>query len=146
MSQRQQQPGRAEARAPATAAPTGPRIAVVGPCASGKSTLVRHLRAVGLDARMPAQEHSEIPEMWYKLLKPDFLVALDAANEALRARRPDVDLSDDYLATERERLAHARAHAGLTLDTTDLSPTEVFARVAAWLRECGVVVANDEAG
>lgn len=110
------------------------RIAVVGPCASGKSTLVERLRAEGWDARMPAQEHSGVPDMWRKLLAPDILVALDARDEVLQARRPDVDLASSYLATERERLAHARAHADLLIDTSDLSPDEVYTRLMEWLQ------------
>src|SRR3712207_5568053 len=76
------------------------RVAVVGPCASGKSTLVTRLRAEGWDARMPAQEQSGVPDMWRKLLAPDILVVLDARDEVLQARRPDVGLASSYLATE----------------------------------------------
>lgn len=118
------------------------RIAVVGPCASGKSTLVRRLRAEGWDARMPAQEHSGIPDMWRKLLAPDILVALDARDEVLQSRRPDVDLDSKYLATERERLAHAHAHADLIIDTSDLTPDEAYARLAAWLADRGMMAGS----
>ena len=40
------------------------RIAVVGPCASGKSTFAKALKAAGYEARHPAQEHSYVPNMW----------------------------------------------------------------------------------
>ncbi|GAP64372.1 hypothetical protein ARMA_2795 [Ardenticatena maritima] len=112
-----------------------PRIAVVGPCASGKSTLVRRLRAEGWDARMPAQEHSYVPDMWQRLSKPDVLIYLDADNETLRRRRPGHTLNDTYLAQERERLQHAYAHADLILDTTHLTPEEVYQRVMDFIRE-----------
>lgn len=115
------------------------RIAVVGPCASGKSTLIGRLRAAGWDARMPAQEHSGVPEMWRKLLAPDILVVLDARDEVLQARRPDVDLESTHLATERRRLAHARAHADLVIDTSDLTPDEVYERVMGLLATRGLV-------
>ncbi len=117
---------------------SGPRVAFVGPCGAGKSTLVKELRARGLDARMPAQEHSGVPDMWRKLLKPDLLVALDAPNDVLRQRRPTSDLSDSFLAEERRRLAHAFAHADMALDTSELSPTETTELVLRWLDERGV--------
>jgi hypothetical protein len=119
---------------------SGVRVAFVGPCATGKSTLVRRLRAAGVDARMPAQEHSGVADMWRKLVKPDLLVALDASNEALRARRPEVDLNDDFLSVERQRLAHALAHADLRLDTTALDAEQVYETIVGWLRGRGVEV------
>ncbi|MBA3534013.1 MAG: hypothetical protein H0T73_19000 [Ardenticatenales bacterium] len=111
----------------------GPRVAFVGPCGAGKSTIVLRLRELGWDARMPAQEHSGVPDMWRKLLKPDFLIALDAPNEVLRKRRPGIGLSDAVLDEERRRLAHALAHADFTLDTSVLSAEEVVREVVGWL-------------
>ena len=49
------------------------RIAIVGPCGAGKSTLARNLRLKGRQARAIAQEHSYVPAMWQCLTKPDFL-------------------------------------------------------------------------
>lgn len=115
----------------------GPRVAFVGPCGAGKSTIALKLRALGWDARMPAQEHSGVPDMWRKLLDPDFLVALDAPNEVLRGRRPGIDLSDAVLAEERRRLAHAFDHADLTLDTSGMTVEAVVARVLDWLEAQG---------
>jgi hypothetical protein len=111
----------------------GPRVALVGPCGVGKSTIVEALRARGIDARMPAQEHSGVPDMWRKLLKPDFLVVLDAPNEALRQRRPGIGLDDAFLAEERRRLRHAYAHADLTLDTGALTVAETIQQLLRWL-------------
>jgi hypothetical protein len=105
------------------------RIAFVGPCGSGKSTVVYQLRAMGIDARMPAQEHSGIAAMWQKLLNPDMLFVLDAPNPVLRERRPGIDLNDEYLAEQRRRMAHAYAHAHTTFDTSDLTPDEIVAAV-----------------
>ncbi|MBK7217144.1 MAG: hypothetical protein IPH95_08855 [Candidatus Promineofilum sp.] len=75
---------------PAPPLPRSPalRIAVVGPCASGKSTLTAALRAAGYEARMPAQEHSYVPDMWRRLVDPDVLIYLDISYEALLERRP----------------------------------------------------------
>lgn len=120
----------------------GPRVALVGPCGAGKSTIAERLRALGLDARMPAQEHSGVPDMWRKLLAPDLLVALDAPNEVLRQRRPGVGLSDDLLARERQRLHHARAHADLRLDSSELSPDEIVAVVLREIEEYRLRIEN----
>lgn len=105
------------------------RIAFVGPCGSGKSTVVHQLRAMGIDARMPAQEHSGIASMWQKLLNPDMLFVLEAPNAVLRERRPGINLTDDYLAEQRRRMAHAYAHAHTTFDTGHLTPDEIVAAV-----------------
>lgn len=124
------------------------RLTIVGPCASGKSTLAARLRERGLDVRTPAQEHSEVPSMWLRFTRPDVLVYLDAANHELRRRRPEAYLGDEKLARERRRLAHAREHAHLCVDTTHLTPEEVFDRVWTWLLAHGLVTeeSNDERG
>src|SRR5690349_16050778 len=111
-----------------------PRVAFVGPCASGKSTVVDRLRDMGIDARMPAQEHSGVQDMWEKLLHPDLLIVLDAPNEVLRERREGVtDLSDEYLADERLKLAHAFANADATFDTSVTPPEDIVRDVLALL-------------
>lgn len=111
------------------------RIAFVGPCGSGKSTVVHQLRAKGIDARMPAQEHSGIASMWQRLLNPDMLFVLDAPNDVLRERRPGIDLNDEYLAEQRRRMAHAYAHAHTTFDTGRLTPEEIVAAVLELMNE-----------
>ena len=55
------------------------RIAIVGICASGKTTLVRGLREAGYDAYNVAQEHSCIHDFWNKH-HPDVLVMIDATS------------------------------------------------------------------
>lgn len=111
----------------------GPRVALAGPCGSGKSTIAHRLRALGVDARMPTQEHSGVPTMWQKLLAPDLLVMLDARNEVLRARRPGINLSDGVLAQQRHRLRDAIRHAQLQFDTGQQSVEEIEAAILAWL-------------
>jgi len=54
-------------------------LAVVGPCAAGKSTLIEGLRQHGYQARHVAQEHSYVPEMWKLLTSPDYLIYLDVS-------------------------------------------------------------------
>lgn len=114
-------------------APASPlRVAVVGPCASGKSTLVAALRAAGYEARHPAQEHSYVPDMWQRVVDPDVLIYLDISYEALLARRPHFG-EREYLEREKARLAHAREHADLVVDTSELAAEEVRQRVLAAL-------------
>lgn len=109
------------------------RVAVVGPCASGKSTLVAALRAAGYEARHPAQEHSFVRDMWRRLVDPDVLIYLDLSYESYRERRPTDDAGPEYLAMQRERLAHARAHADLVLDTSEMVEGAVKLRVLEYL-------------
>jgi len=109
------------------------RVALVGPCASGKSTLVRALSAAGYDARQPAQEHSYVPDMWQKLTRPDILIYLDIDYEHTIARRPHSGGGPTRLQTQRQRLAHARRRCDFYLDTSDLTPDQVQAHVLAFL-------------
>ena len=108
------------------------RVAVVGPCASGKSTLVAALRAAGYEARHPAQEHSYVPDMWRRLVDPDVLIYLDISYEALLTRRPHFG-EPEFLEREKARLAHARAHADVVIDTSELTIDDVRRQVLAAL-------------
>jgi deoxyadenosine/deoxycytidine kinase len=101
-----------------------PRVVVVGPDASGKSTLVANLRALGYNARSCAQDHSYVPDMWRRISRPDFLIFLDAELETI-ARRRVIDWGRDWLDEQQARLEHARAHCDLYLATDDLTPYEV---------------------
>ena len=108
------------------------RVAVVGPCAAGKSTLVKALREAGYEARHPAQEHSYVPDMWLRLVDPDVLIYLDISYEALLARRPHFG-EREYLEREKARLVHAREHADLVVDTSGMTADEVATRVELFL-------------
>lgn len=119
-----------------------PLIKVVGVSAAGKSTLVEALRRLGYDARPASQEHSQIPDMWRRIRPPTVLIYLDADVETQRRRRPDVSWDEAWLAVERERLAHARAHADLYIDTRDKSKEQVLARVLAFLQAQGIAHAD----
>lgn len=109
------------------------RVAVVGPCASGKSTLAEALRAAGYDARHPAQEHSFVPDMWQRLVNPDVLVYLDVDYAAYRARRPHHDPGPAYLDEQHRRLAHALTHADLVIDTSEITAEAVRTEALAFL-------------
>ena len=108
------------------------KIVVVGPCAAGKSTLVKALRALGYDAHASGQEHSEIATLW-KRLDPDVLIALDVDISAVRARRGG-SWPEWLHDLQVRRLAAASRAAHLAIDTTMLSPDSVIDRVVAYLQ------------
>src|SRR5688500_5646547 len=100
------------------------RISVVGPCASGKSTLVRALKMHGYDAHVTAQEHSGVSNLWQRN-DPDVLIALKADLESVRLRRLDPRWRKDVWNAQQERLSNAYASADLIADTTGRSAGEV---------------------
>lgn len=99
------------------------RIVVVGPCASGKSALVNILRDEGYNARAAAQEHSYVQTMWM-MSNPSHLIYLDAGLDAIKKRRR-VSWGEDYLQEENRRLAHARAHADIVIETDNLTLEQI---------------------
>ncbi|HSM58021.1 MAG TPA: hypothetical protein VK879_17835 [Candidatus Sulfomarinibacteraceae bacterium] len=110
------------------------RVAVVGPCVSGKTELVTALRESGYEARHVAQEHSYVPYMWERLSRPDVLIFLDVDYKAAKARRPTIDWGPERLQEQAERLGHAREHCDLYVDTSPLSIEEVRERVMGFLQ------------
>lgn len=115
----------------------GPRVVAVGPDATGKSTLIKRLKALGYNARSCAQDHSYVPDMWRRLSRPDFLVYLDARLETI-ARRRRIDWGQARLDAMNARLAHARAHCDLYLATDDLTPSQVLQHVREALSQVGI--------
>lgn len=112
------------------------RIAIVGPCSSGKSTLRHALHAAGYrDVRNPAQEHSGVPDMWQRMSRPDVLIYLDIDYPTTLERRPNNDLGPERIERQQARLAHARTHADVYIDTVGLTPEEISAQALAALRE-----------
>lgn len=116
-------------------AAAAPLVAVVGVCASGKTTLARNLQALGWNARQVAQEHSYAPDMWRRITGPDILIYLDAQLATIRRRRRDPEFPAWILEAERCRLRHARRHCAVYLPTDDLTPEEVLAHVLAALAQ-----------
>jgi len=112
-----------------------PLIKVVGISASGKSTLVTKLRQAGYNARPVSQEHSHITELWRQFEPPSLLIYLETTLEAQRLRRPDVTWEAAYLQTERMRLAHARDHADLRINTAALTPDTVWQIVKVFIQQ-----------
>ncbi len=109
-----------------------PLIGVVGPCGAGKSTLIAGLSRYGYTCRHIAQEHSYVPDMWFRLSHPDVLIFLNASYETTVKRRALNWTMEEYQEQQR-RLAHARAHADLIVETDELSIEEVLGRVLEFL-------------
>jgi hypothetical protein len=105
---------------------SAPRIAVIGHCAAGKSTLVNGLRDAGIDAHASAQEHSVVPHLW-RHLHPDLLIFLDVDLETVQQRRGGSWPETIYSLQER-RLADARSEADLEIATSQLDAGETLAK------------------
>ncbi|GAB4505493.1 MAG: hypothetical protein Fur0043_24890 [Anaerolineales bacterium] len=113
-----------------------PLIGIVGPCGAGKSTLAQALDALGYRTRHIAQEHSYVKDMWQRLTNPDVLIFLQASYPVSSQRRNLNWTEADYLEQQR-RLAHAREHADLFIETDALDPAQVLAQVLAFLQAKG---------
>lgn len=113
---------------------SSPLIGVVGPCGSGKSTLIAQLEAHGYACRHIAQEHSYAQAMWQIISKPDILVYLHASFEISTARRKLNWQLQDYTEQLR-RLSHAHEHAHIIVDTDDLPPEQVAQKVLDYLNQ-----------
>jgi adenylate kinase family enzyme len=113
------------------------RIAIVGPCAAGKSTLAKNLQARGYAAEECGQEHSEVQMMWQCIAHPDVLIYLDVSLETIH-KRLTVNWEQAYLDETNRRLTHARTHAHFFLDTNPLRPEQVCDRVTKFLMSVGV--------
>lgn len=100
-------------------------IGVVGPCGSGKTTLIAGLEREGFRCRHIAQEHSYVPYMWQRITHPDLLIYLDSSFEVSTQRRK-LNWNEDEYKEQLRRLDHARQHADLIIGTDNLSPAEVL--------------------
>jgi cytidylate kinase len=109
-------------------------IGIVGPCGSGKSTLIAGLEKHGYLCRHIAQEHSYVPAMWQKIARPDILIYLYASFPVSTSRRQLNWQKKDH-DEQLRRLAHAREHANVFLDTDDLTPEQVLQKVLDSLKE-----------
>ena len=111
---------------------TKPLIGIVGPCGSGKSTLLAGLEKHGYTCRAIAQEHSYVQAMWQIITKPEFLIYLHASFETSTAR-VKLDWQEEDHAEQLRRLAHAREHAHLLIETDDLTPEQVLQKAMDFL-------------
>jgi deoxyadenosine/deoxycytidine kinase len=112
------------------------KIGVVGPCASGKSTLIQGLAQHGYQAKHIVQEHSYVPGMWQLITNPDILIYLDVSYKESLRRRPMNWTQKDF-DQELDRLRHARINTNYYLNTDDLTPAEVLERVLFFLNNAG---------
>jgi deoxyadenosine/deoxycytidine kinase len=113
------------------------RIAIVGPCASGKTTLAGALQAKKISARQIAQEHSYVANMWEVLTKPSILIYLDASYPVCTQRKSLSWTLKEYEA-QQDRLAHARANCHIYIETDQLTPDEVLQHVLHALQDFGI--------
>lgn len=109
------------------------RIAIVGPCGAGKTTLADGLTARDFNVREITQEHSYVPNMWKLLSKPHVLIYLDASFDTCN-RRKQLDWDPGDHAEQIRRLAHARRHCNIYLATDDLTPEEIIRSVIQSLK------------
>ena len=111
-----------------------PLIGVVGPCGSGKSTLIAGLEKHGYRCRHIAQEHSYVKYMWQVITNPDILIFLQCSFENSTSRRKLNWLPADH-EEQQKRLSHAREHADLIIDTDSLNVDDVLAQALNFLKE-----------
>jgi guanylate kinase len=109
-------------------------IGVVGPCGSGKSTLIAGLEKHGYRCRHIAQEHSYVKHMWQHITNPDVLIFLECSYENSTSRRKLNWRPADH-EEQLRRLSHAREHAQIITNTNFLTTDEVLARTLIFLKE-----------
>lgn len=108
-------------------------VGIVGPCGSGKSTLIRGLEQAGYKCRHIAQEHSYVPYMWQRIAHPDLLIFLSASFAICTARRR-LNWTQADFDEQLRRLSHARQHADLIIETDELSIQQVLDGALEFLR------------
>ena len=72
--------------------------------------------------------------MWQNITKPDILIYLAASFPVSTARR-QLNWQEKDHDEQLRRLAHARQHANLFIDTDDLTPEQVLQKVLDYLKE-----------
>ena len=112
------------------------RVAIVGPCGSGKSALKEQLLAHGYSVSAVAQEHSYVPDMWERLSRPDVLIYLDVSVGSIRSRLQR-EWRESWLEEQNHRLRDARSRCSLYVPTDGKSQTRVASEVVAYLERRG---------
>lgn len=113
-------------------------MGIVGPCTAGKSTLIQALGEVysKVELRHIAQEHSYVQYMWQRISQPVWLIFLDVSY-GVSLRRKNLNWTEAEYQEQQRRLAHAREHADLIIDTDGLTPEGVAERVKGFLASLG---------
>ena len=109
-------------------------IGLVGPCASGKSTITSELEAQGFKTRHIAQEHSYVKDMWQRITSPDILIFLQASYPVTLKRR-NLNWKEKDYNEQQLRLAHAREYADLYINTDDLTIEEVIQQILNFIQQ-----------
>lgn len=118
------------------------RVGIVGPCTSGKSTLIAHLHAPpGIELRHIAQEHSYVQTMWQKISNPKWLIFLDVSY-SVSLQRKKLNWTYAEYQEQQRRLSHAHDHAHFYLQTDQLSPQQVADHVREFLQSVGAWAAD----
>lgn len=82
----------------------------------------------GFRCRHIAQEHSHVQAMWQIITKPDLLIYLNSSFAISTARRK-LDWREKDYEEQLRRLAHAREHANIIIETDTLTADEVLQKV-----------------
>jgi cytidylate kinase len=114
-----------------------PRIAIVGPCGAGKSTLAQALQERGYQARQITQEHSFAPAMWQLITNPDVLIYLDASFP-VASQRKSLDWNSKDHREQLHRLRHAREHCHIYIQTDGLTAAQVLEKALMELKALGL--------
>lgn len=109
-------------------------VGLVGPCASGKTTLAARLEMLGWRVKHIAQEHSYVKDMWKRITNPDVLIFLDASYPVTLQRRR-LDWQEADWAEQQRRLGHARQQASFYIDTNTLTIEQVTEKVVEFLQD-----------
>jgi hypothetical protein len=97
--------------------------------------LIEALDALGYTTRHIAQEHSYVKDMWQRISNPDVLIFLQASYPVASQRKGKTfHWSEADYNEQQHRLAHAREHANLLIDTNNLSIQEVLDQVLAFIQ------------
>jgi thymidylate kinase len=110
------------------------KIGLVGVCGAGKTTLITGLKPYYKNVRQIAQEHSYVPDMWQRLVKPDVLIFLQASYPITLQRKSFTWTEKEYQA-QKYRLRHAFKHADIHIDTDNISSDEILRIVLKYIEE-----------
>jgi thymidylate kinase len=78
--------------------------------------------------------------MWQHITKPDILIFLDVSFPVCQQRRPLNWKFSDF-EEQQKRLAHARLHANLTINSDDFSIAEILTTVINFLHDSEKIIA-----